>query len=126
MPLNRVSIISPTVKIVTEFIPNLTGLDLSNNKITALGIFKDFVKATLNMTHLDLSLNEIHSVDYMDQISSWKNMRDIVLHGNALKKPFDKKVLNKINTTISYYTVFLAVLLALLIMFMWFIITKGK
>ncbi|GFR93138.1 nuclear RNA export factor 1 [Elysia marginata] len=82
LPLSRFSTMSAITKIVVEHIPELSGLDVSNNRLSNLGHFADLVKGTPNVASLNLGQNQIRASEELDKLKGWTNITELVLDGN--------------------------------------------
>ncbi|XP_064600486.1 nuclear RNA export factor 1-like [Liolophura sinensis] len=83
LALNKFHVMNEVVKIIEEHIPELTSLDLSNNRLMSLDSLKALVSKTPNMTHLNLGKNCLKLVDELSKIRGWK-LTELVLDGNDL------------------------------------------
>ncbi|CAG5136897.1 unnamed protein product, partial [Candidula unifasciata] len=84
LPLNRATTMAAVTKIVGEYIPELSGLDISKNRILSLGHMVDLVKAAPNVVSLNLGHNQIRSLEELDKLKGWTNITELVLDGNDL------------------------------------------
>ncbi|BFZ07487.1 hypothetical protein BsWGS_10526 [Bradybaena similaris] len=91
LPLNRVSTMAAVTKIVAEYIPELSGLDISKNRILSLGHMCDLVKAAPNVTSLNLGHNQIRTLDELDKLKGWTNITELILDGNDLCNKFSNE-----------------------------------
>ncbi|XP_059147995.1 nuclear RNA export factor 1-like, partial [Physella acuta] len=82
LPLNRVSTMSAVTKIIGEHIPELSGLDVSNNKLLSLSHMADLVKAAPNVELLNLGHNQLRSIDELEKLKGWVNIVELTLNGN--------------------------------------------
>jgi len=83
-PLNRPTAMQTATKIISEYIPELSGLDLSSNKLLALGHVTALAKATPKLTSLNLRDNQIRTMDELEKVKAWVNLTELVLDGNDL------------------------------------------
>ncbi|XP_005094816.1 nuclear RNA export factor 1 [Aplysia californica] len=84
VPLNRAATMTAVTKIIAEYIPELTGLDISNNKLLSLGHMGDLVKAAPALTSLNLGKNQIRSIDELEKLKGWSNITELMIDGNDL------------------------------------------
>ncbi|XP_046327842.1 nuclear RNA export factor 1-like [Haliotis rufescens] len=83
LALNRSNVMSNVIKVIKENIPELTSLNLSNNRLLSLTHMSDMVSAASGITSLDLGKNQLRSIEELDKISGWK-LDHIQLDGNDL------------------------------------------
>ncbi|KAH3852511.1 hypothetical protein DPMN_095021, partial [Dreissena polymorpha] len=88
MALARAQVMSNVVKIITENIPELCSLDLSNNKLLNLEHLYSLVPATADMKVLNLSNNKLHALEDLRKLQSWK-LDWLTLTGNPLCDKFN-------------------------------------
>ncbi|RUS69005.1 hypothetical protein EGW08_023233 [Elysia chlorotica] len=82
LPLSRFSTMSAITKIIVEHIPELSGLDVSNNRLTHLGNLSELVKGTPNVASLNLGQNQLRALEELEKIKGWANLAELVLDGN--------------------------------------------
>ncbi|XP_037317590.1 nuclear RNA export factor 1 isoform X1 [Pungitius pungitius] len=81
--LNRKTNMEAVIKIIEENIPELTGLNLSNNRIHKLDELTDLVSKAPNLKTLNLSHNELKSDRELDKIKGLK-LVELWLNRNPL------------------------------------------
>ena len=62
----------------------LSGLDVSNNRLINLGQLSDLVKGTPNVASLNLGQNQLRAMEELEKIKGWTNLAELVLDGNDL------------------------------------------
>lgn len=82
--LYRMPTMAAITKIIVEHIPELSGLDVSNNRLSSLGQFSDLVKGTPNVVSLNLGHNQLHSMAELEKLKGWTNLAELVLDGNSM------------------------------------------
>ncbi|XP_074504713.1 nuclear RNA export factor 1 isoform X2 [Sebastes fasciatus] len=81
--LNRKTNMEAVIKIIEENIPELTGLNLSNNRIHKLDELTDLVSKAPNLKTLNLSHNELKSDRELDKVKGLK-LVELWLNRNPL------------------------------------------
>ncbi|XP_075960136.1 nuclear RNA export factor 1 isoform X1 [Anarhichas minor] len=81
--LNRKTNMEAVIKIIEENIPELTGLNLSNNRIHKLDELTDLVTKAANLKTLNLSHNELKSDRELDKVKGLK-LVELWLNRNPL------------------------------------------
>ncbi|GFO03902.1 nuclear RNA export factor 1 [Plakobranchus ocellatus] len=88
LPLQTGNIMSAVTRIIVEHIPELSGLDVSNNRIGNLSIMSTLVKGTPNVASLNLGGNQLRAIEELEKIKGWTNIAELVLDGNDLCSNF--------------------------------------
>ncbi|KAH9514235.1 Nuclear RNA export factor 1 [Bulinus truncatus] len=91
LPLNRPPIMAAITKIIAQHIPELVGLDMSKNRLLSLGHMTDLVKATPNLSCLNLGDNQLRTIDELTKLKGWQNIVEIILKGNDFCKNFSSQ-----------------------------------
>ncbi|CAG5990212.1 unnamed protein product [Menidia menidia] len=85
--LNRKTNMEAVIKIIEKYIPELTCLNLSNNRIHKLDELADLVTKVPNLKTLNLSSNELKSDRELDKLKGWK-LVELWLNRNPLCELF--------------------------------------
>ncbi|XP_033830055.1 nuclear RNA export factor 1 isoform X1 [Periophthalmus magnuspinnatus] len=85
--LNRKISMEAVIKIIEENIPELTSLNLSNNRIHKLDELTELVTKVPNLKTLNLSHNELKSDKELDKVKGWK-LVELWLNRNPLCEYF--------------------------------------
>ncbi|XP_072293759.1 nuclear RNA export factor 1 [Eucyclogobius newberryi] len=85
--LNRKTSMEAVIKIIEENIPELTSLNLSNNRIYKLDEITELVLKVPNLKTLNLSHNELKSERELDKVKGWK-LVELWLNRNPLCEHF--------------------------------------
>ncbi|XP_002732986.2 nuclear RNA export factor 1-like [Saccoglossus kowalevskii] len=81
--LNRPNIMESVIKIIAENIPQITSLDLSNNKLYSLDNLKELVGKVPLLRNLSLAKNMLKNEKDLDKISGLK-LEELTLDANPL------------------------------------------
>ncbi|KAK6181635.1 hypothetical protein SNE40_009456 [Patella caerulea] len=90
MSLNKINVMSEVINIIRDNIPELVCLILRSNKIHSLNGLQGLVSVTPNLMSLDLSDNELKTIEELDKIKTW-NLESLKLDLNVLCDSFKDK-----------------------------------
>lgn len=90
VPLYRVSVLSVAIKVVTENIPELVSLDLSNNKLSVLYPLAPLQSKCTGLLSLNLCRNKIRKITELDCLKG-TGLQELVLDGNPVCDAFTDK-----------------------------------
>lgn len=90
LPMNRSNVALTVCKIIQENIPELVGLNLSNNRMLSLASLEKLVSQAPNVTALNLSRNQLRDVEQLDNLKGWQ-LTELILDHNPLCNKFTSK-----------------------------------
>lgn len=88
LPLGRPNVMTQVVTIIEENIPELEGLDISNNRLISLEHLSKLTKICPNIVRINLGKNSVRHLDELDKVKDWKLM-ELMLDGNELCDKFE-------------------------------------
>ncbi|OWF40033.1 nuclear RNA export factor 1-like [Mizuhopecten yessoensis] len=88
LPLSRQNVMTQVVTIIEENIPELEGIDVSNNRLISLEHLAKLTKICPNIVRVNLGKNSVRYLDELDKIKDWKVV-ELVLDGNELCDKFE-------------------------------------
>lgn len=74
-----------------SFSLQLSGLDLSSNKLLSLSHLRDMVKAAPGLTYLNLSRNHLRHINELEKVKGWCGLMELMLEGNELCNQYKNK-----------------------------------
>ncbi|XP_025104123.1 nuclear RNA export factor 1-like isoform X1 [Pomacea canaliculata] len=90
LALNRHCVMASAIKIIKENIPELAGLNLSNNRLLSLSSLQDLVSKAPCLISLNLSCNQLRDLTELEKLKGWQ-LQELVLTGNVLCNTYRDK-----------------------------------